>query len=522
MELQNEAPLELHRLEQGVEACGNRFSDVPCLTDMQKPNRRLPAAPHHNQFRNALLSFYGRLAALAMVLAIAIWGCRDPASPANDPDFAGTWLGMLEADSGAPIRLVFILGRKADSGSDGSLTGSLDSPDQGSIGIPLSSIRVAKGRVEIRQDDIGFAYSGAAARDGNSIEGTFRQAGESLPLLLRRQSGPVDYRRPQDPVPPYPYRSEDVSFPGPRAGMELAGTLAWPEGTGPFPTVLLIPGSGRLNRNEEIANHRPFLVLADALARAGIATLRVDKRGIGRSTGSYAEATSMDFAEDARSAIAFLRRQSRFEIGSLGALGHSEGGIVAPLVAAADPGIDFLVLLAAPAIPGDELLIRQKRAISAAQGASAEELDAGEALDRRVYACLREEGDPSRIGIELRAILEEAGLAGAELEAEIARLDTPWMRAWVAYDPAPALRSLRLPVLALAGSLDMQVPPRDNLGPLATALESAGPGTKVREMDGLNHLFQRAVTGSPEEYGSISQTLEPEAWGAIIAWIKAL
>jgi hypothetical protein len=275
------------------------LSGLPCLTGMQKPNRPETASRRIPLPRIVFLSARNRLVFWAVALAIALWGCRDPASPGASPDFEGIWLGVLAVGSEAPLRLVFNLGRETDQGSDAGLTGSLDSPDQGNLGIPLTAVTVEKGRLEIRQDDIGFGFSGTAARDGNSIQGTFRQGGESLPLTLLRQAEPVDYRRSQDPAAPYPYRSEEVFIPNPKSGITLAGTLAWPEGPGPFPTVLLIPGSGPMNRNEEVANHRPFLVLADALARAGIASLRVDKRGVGLSTGEYAEATSMDFAEDA-------------------------------------------------------------------------------------------------------------------------------------------------------------------------------------------------------------------------------
>ena len=235
---------------------------------------------------------------LLLSLALLAEACGGGAKPA-DADVAGTWLGSLTV-GGAPLRVVFNLT------ADG--TGTLDVPEQGLIGNPLSQVDVTGRHVVLQMQDLGARYAGDVVDSGASIAGTFTQGATALPLRLEKQPGPLDYRRPQDPVAPYPYQSEDVTFANAAAGLTLAGTLTWPPGAGPFKTVVLIGGSGPNDRNEEVYNHRPFLVLSDALTRAGIATLRYDKRGVGDSGGDYDAATSLDFAADARAAVGIPAR----------------------------------------------------------------------------------------------------------------------------------------------------------------------------------------------------------------------
>lgn len=461
---------------------------------------------------------YVAMVVIAM-MAVAL-GC----SGEPDADVSGTWLGLLAPPGERPLRLVFNLTR-AGGGTTASraYAGTLDSPDQGQLAIPLTSVTVNVRHVSVQLADAALSFQGSVQDNGDGIEGTFTQGSLSLPLRLTRQPGPLDYRRPQDPVAPLPYHTRDVRFPGAAAGATLAGTLTWPKGAGPFKAVVLVAGSGPQNRNEELLNHRPFLVLADALTRAGIATLRYDKRGVGPSTGDYAAATTNDFASDAGAAVAFLRAQTDFAVSSIGVAGHSEGGLIAPMVADADSGVAFLVLLAAPAVPGEDLLVAQHRAISAAAGVEAAELDAAEALDRKLYACFRQTTDPARLEQALRAVLTGAGVTGGAADATVAALDTAWMRAFVVYDPRPILQRTRVPVLALNGSLDLQVLAAQNLPPLRAALEQAGnTRATLREVAGLNHLFQHAETGSPEEYGAIMETMAPEVLSEVATWTAGL
>ena len=453
-------------------------------------------------------------AALAAVVlsAVACGGSKADA----DADVAGTWLGSLAA-GGPPLRIVFNLTRDAGGGYQGTV----DSPEQGVFAAPVSAVDVTGRHVVIGLAAFGASFDGDLADDGATIDGSFAQAGQVFTLVLVKQPGPIDYRRPQDPVPPFPYQSQDVTFTS-LAGVTLAGTLTWPQGAGPFKAVVLIAGSGPNNRNEELLNHRPFLVLSDALTQAGIATLRYDKRGVGASTGNYAAATSLDFATDARAAVQFLRGQSQFAVSSIGLVGHSEGGMIAPMVADGNAEVTFLVLLAAPGVSGDQIVISQQRAIAAADGVPAAVLDSDEAILRQLFGVIRATSTPAEAEPMLRAILTAAGIPAANQNAIIATLNTPWMRLFATYDPIPVLQRTTIPLLALTGSLDLQVLPDLNLPPIQAALTTAGnTAATVEEVAGLNHLFQHATTGSPSEYAMIDETMAPEVLSRVATWIVA-
>jgi hypothetical protein len=457
-----------------------------------------------------------RLTGAFLVATLALVACGD--GNQADVDVSGTWLGAIPA-GGVSLRVVFNLSKNAD----GSFAGTMDSPDQGAFGIPVSQITVHGRHVDLAAASIGASFSGDLSADGSTLSGTATQAGESTPLKLLKQPGPLDYRRPQDPVAPYPYNSLDVTFANGDAGITLAGTVTWPQGAGPFTTVVLIAGSGPNNRNEELMNHRPFLVLSDALTRAGIATLRYDKRGVGLSSGDYAAATSPDFAADARAAVAYLRGQTSFVASTIGMIGHSEGGLLGPMAADANPDVAFLVLLAGPGVPGDQTLISQAHAIGAAEGTPPVQLAQADALNQRIYACFRATSDPQELESQLRVVLASSGATAAQQASALAELTTPWMRFFVTYDPAPVLTRTRIPVLALNGSLDLQVLPDLNLPPIQQALQAAGnQHATVQKLDGLNHLFQHATTGSPMEYGTIDETMAPEVLSQIAAWIGSL
>jgi uncharacterized protein len=443
----------------------------------------------------------------------------DASVPVQVLDFAGTWLGTLEIPP-APIRVVLNL----ESDGGGAWAGTVDSPDQGAIGIPISSVEVVGDRIYVQVDGIGLEYAGQLSADGRTLTGTLYQGGATLPLTLERLPGPLDYSRAQDPRPPFPYNTAEVTFASDEAGIMLAGTLSWPEGPGPFKTVALITGSGAQNRNEELANHRPFLVLSDALTRAGVAVLRYDDRGVGGSSGDHATATSENFAADARGAVRFLRAQIDVAVDTIGLVGHSEGGLIAPLVAAGNADVGFLVLLAGPAVDGKTILISQGRAIAGADGASLAAMDAYEARQRALFACFDPpDATDAAIDMCLLRVVAGLGLSQAEMASTLAQLGTPWMRWFLTYDPAPVLRRTLLPVLALNGSLDLQVLPSVNLPVMEAALAEAGNAqATVRELAGLNHLFQHAVTGSPREYATLSETMAPEVPTQIAEWIGAL
>jgi hypothetical protein len=299
--------------------------------------------------------------------------------------------------------------------------------------------------------------------------------------------------------------------------VRLAGTLTLPEGKGPFAAVVLIAGSGANGRDEKVFGHAPFLVLADHLTRHGVAVLRFDKRGVGQSTGDFAAATTADFAADAEAGAAYLRSRPEIDRRRIGLIGHSEGGVIAPMVAERDPAIAFLVLMAGPGVRGDRIIMAQTRAIAAASGAPPAALEAGEARQRRFLDVLMAAKDQAAAETAVRGMLE-GRMPDAAVEAQVKVAASPWYRSYIAYDPAPALRRLRIPVLALIGSKDLQVPPDQNLPALRAAL-AGDPRAEVAELPGLNHLFQPATTGSPAEYGQIEQTLSLIALDRISSWI---
>jgi hypothetical protein len=283
--------------------------------------------------------------------------------------------------------------------------------------------------------------------------------------------------------------------------------------------VVLISGSGQQNRDEEIFGHKPFLVLADHLSRRGIAVLRYDDRGVGQSKGDLASATSEDFAADAWAVWQAVSSRPDIDPRRVGLLGHSEGGLIAPMLAAAHPEIAFVVMLAGPGVTGEQVIIRQAAAIMKASGVSDDAIAANTALQQQAFAILREEASLPRILERLSAI--PASGPKESMEAAVKQWSSPWFRFFLTYDPAPALTKVRCPVLALAGELDLQVLPAQNLPAIDAALvRGANQRHTVLELPGLNHLFQSARTGLPGEYGQIEETMAPAALDKITIWIQ--
>ncbi|MDW8107233.1 MAG: alpha/beta fold hydrolase, partial [Armatimonadota bacterium] len=268
--------------------------------------------------------------------------------------FEGVWWGVLEA-GGQRLRLVFRISRT----TDGGWTASIDSPDQGAQGIPVSAVQIEGRQITLKSELVQGEFVGALSADGKQLEGVWRQSGGEFKLTLARGEPPKP-KRPQEPQPPFPYRTEEVRVPNRKAKIELAGTLTLPEGKPPFPAIVLLTGSGAQNRDEEVFGHKPFLVLADFLTRAGYATLRMDDRGIGGSGGEFGRATTFDFAEDALAAVRYLRNRKEIDRKRIGLLGHSEGALVGAIAAAQAPReVAFLIMLAGTGVPGEQVLYRQ-------------------------------------------------------------------------------------------------------------------------------------------------------------------
>lgn len=333
-------------------------------------------------------------------------------------------------------------------------------------------------------------------------------------------SGP---KRPQTPKPPFPYRTEEVVVQS-APGVRLAGTLTLPQGKGPFPAAVMITGSGAQDRDETILGHKPFAVIADRLTRDGIAVLRVDDRGFAGSTGDFASATDDDFAVDAASNVAFLRSRPDIDPARIGLIGHSEGGLVAPKVAAKDTKIAFIVLMAGPGVPLSEVLKLQRAKLAPAMGQNPEQIRRLQDLLDHVDAAMRGAKDEAEANSRAVTVIKAEGgdlvrQPGAA-ESLAAQLSSGWMRDLVDYDPAPTLAKVRCPILALNGSKDGQVPPEQNL-PAIRAATRANPDVTIVELPGLNHLFQTANTGAVGEYADIEETIAPIALDTMSAWIRA-
>jgi uncharacterized protein len=432
----------------------------------------------------------------------------------------GNWMGTLTIPSGE-LRVVFRILKNAD----GTYGGFTDSPDQYQFGIRLGSVTFQDGSVSIEVPGVGSYQGKMVASD--TIEGGL-YAGK-LPLTLKRvEQTPEPPRRPQIPQKPYPYREEEVAYDNSAASVRIAGTLTIPAGNGPFPAVLLIAGSGAADRDETIFAHKPFLVLADHLTRKGIAVLRVDKRGVGQTTGTFRGSGIKDFASDALAGVQYLKTRPEVDGKKIGLVGHSEGGATASVVAAQTHDVAYIVLLGSMGMSGYDILVLQDGTEARAAGKSDEEIALIRGYSRRFYSIILEETE--RTAIEERARKLQDSLTEAEKKAlgwpnlggslSLNWALNPAAREMLQFDICPILRKVSCPVLALNGSKDSQVPPKENLGGIARELKAGGNrNVTIREMPGMNHLFQTCETGATSEYVKIEETMAPAALEAISSWI---
>lgn len=447
----------------------------------------------------------------------------------------GNWYGTLKVQSKA-IHLVFHITKNGDD-----YTSTMDSPDQGANGLPIDKTTFLANKLTIDAAKFGIKYTALFLPDSNKFKGTFMQGGFQIPLSLTTNKAANDAitttTRPQDPKD-FPYKQEEVKFINPKGGNQLAGTLTMPADGKATKIVVLITGSGPQNRNEEITqfNHRPFLVWSDWLTRNGIAVLRYDDRGVAQSTGDFRTATSADFADDAEAAVNFIRSRSDLKALSIGLMGHSEGGIIAPLVASRDKAVKFIVLLAGPGVPISELMVKQTADLSRLSGQPADLVKLSMATNAKLYAATTQYNNLSEAAFKIRldTILTDdlksyppKALGGAKIEnivsATISEISTPWFRYFITLKPADYLTKVKCPVLALNGTLDMQVNSDANLAAIKADLQKAGNKNHQEiALPGLNHLFQQAETGSIGEYAQSTETVNPVALQKVSDWIKQL
>jgi pimeloyl-ACP methyl ester carboxylesterase len=446
------------------------------------------------------------LRSLVMVAALA-WGLSPVMAGAEEapaPSGRGFWIGTL-VEGKTVMRLVVTI-----DGKSGALSGTFNSIDQG-VQVPLTDLRVADGELSFTVVDAG-AFQGRWSGAAKAWVGRWSQDGETLDLTLAWP------RRPQTPTGPFGYAIRDVVYSNPKSGLRLGATLTVPPTPGRHPVVLLITGTGRQDRDETIDGHKPFAILADALTRRGIAVLRVDDRGEGQSQGPFGGATTQDFVGDVAAGVAWLRSQPEIDPDRIGLLGHSEGGLIAPLVAAKDRRINLVVLMAGPGLRGDETFLAQARAVMAAKGASETAITENLAARRDFYAIIRRERDAKARVVALRRRAAADGDSADEIAAVVHDLDTPWLRCFIDLDPAPALHALRRPVLAVLAERDIRIPPAEQGPALRKALAGNADATVV-ELKGLNHLMQPAIDGSENDYIFVEQTIDPAALNLMVEWI---
>ncbi|MFA6644521.1 MAG: alpha/beta fold hydrolase [Bacteroidales bacterium] len=442
-------------------------------------------------------------------------------------EIIGSWTGSLKIQE-TSLRLVFNVSMK-----DSVLISTFDSPDQGAFGLPTTRTTYSESdkKLEIIASGLGIFYRGIL--DNDSIVGTFNQGGIPFPLTLRKTIKEVVHK-PQTPIEPLPYISEEVTIPDKSQNkVSLSGTLTLPDSTGIFPAIILIAGSGPNDRDETIFGHKPFYLLSDYLTRNGFAVLRYDKRGVGKSTGDYSKATISDFVTDASNALEYLKSRKGIDSSKIGMLGHSEGGIIAPMVASKSSDVKFLVLLAAPGTKGIEIVLDQNENSLKHQGIEPETINRLQLTNREIFESLLvwsgSENDRTALRDRLSYLWEQLPILiklklekEPYLRAQFNAMITPGYRSFLATDPKDYLSLVSCPVLAINGENDVQVPALKNLEAIKHHIQKGGNyKVETKSYPMLNHLFQESITGQPDEYAKIDQTISPQVLSDITNWIKS-
>lgn len=450
----------------------------------------------------------------------------------DNSNVEGNWLGSIEV-SGVKLRLVLKVTKNGDV-----YTAKLDSPDQGAKDLPTDSF-IQKGRtVNFFAAQFNMSYEGTLNEKSDEISGTLKQGAGTLPLNFKRAVGGISAeKRRQDPGKPYPYNEEEVSYKNIKDNVKLAGMLTLPRagvggGSGIFPAVVLITGSGAQDRDSTIFGHRPFLVLADYLTRRGIAVLRVDDRGIGGSDLGSLSATTENFVGDVLAGVEYLKSRKEINAAQIGLIGHSEGGIIAPMAAVRSKDVAFIVMLAGSGQTGEDVIFTQLALLNKGSSETPETIAQAMELQKSLFAIITSEPDDKLATQKISEMLvkhqskmnEQERKAFASTEASV-KAQTPvllstWYRYFLAYNPRPTLEKVKVPVLALNGENDAQVSSKENLALIAAALKAGGnKDYTVKSFPKLNHLFQTSQTGLPDEYGRIEETISPQVLEMISDWI---
>jgi uncharacterized protein len=465
-------------------------------------------------------------------------------------DINGYWNGILRRPNTNPLRICFKISQSKDG-----IKSSMDMPDQGLKHFPMTSTTFDSINVIITSNEAKISYEGtfleASKKDPNakdSLLGFFNEGGKHYPINIGKGI-PDTLVRPQEPKPPYSYHIEEVMFENKKDKISLAGTLTMPKKSGLFPVVILISGSGPHNRNEEMYGHKPFLVIADNLAKNGIGSLRFDDRGVGQSGGDYKTASTEDFKEDVESAINYLQTRPTVDKNAIGLIGHNEGAIIAQLTAASrTKEIKFIVLLNGAGIPCDKLQLMGNELLGKASGLDDKTLKKNFNLNRGAYDIVMKNNAPEKLRSKLTAYMTQSladtskkvlTLADGKVDSvavkrakadsiqlahyvdnQVNELASPWMQHFLKYDPAKTLEKIKCKVLVYNGEKDLQVPGKQNIEAIVAALQKGGnTAYDTKLYPSTNHLLQNCKTGSPAEYEKIEQTISPQMLTEMTKWL---
>ena len=478
------------------------------------------------------MAFSTRFIALTLALTILTLLGIAPATAQPAEKLEQQWVGRFEMNGAS---LTFNVGLTPDE--NGELAGVISIPFQNVENLALGEAVFASRQVRlVVPPPTDAVFEGRLSPDGKVVKGTMTQGENEFPFTLERvvalgDSGEV--LRPQTPKGDLPYTTRGLTIQIDDAGVALGGTLTIPEGDGPFPCAVLLTGSGPQDRDESMFGHKPFAVIADALARAGVATLRCDDRGVGSSTGDLIQTTDSELARDAKAMVAYLQGQAEIDSGNIGIIGHSEGGVVGAIAASNNSDVSFLALLASAGMPGHELVTEQSQRILGAIGMPASQIQEAVIATQAAHRIVMGRADETDVQWELRARIAEAYLAmyppeqrsqvpdvGEQVAAQVQQLLTPWFRHYLAYNPATAYQQVQCPTLAIGGTLDLQIDAEVNMAMIEQALKSGGnEDVTIVVLERLNHMLQPANTGLPAEYGVIETTIDPKALETLTAWV---
>jgi alpha/beta superfamily hydrolase len=451
----------------------------------------------------------------------------------NSTKVIGTWEGKINV--GVSLRVVFNFTKD----SSGNIKGTTDSPDQGVKGIPCTNIIVRNDSLFLEIQSLKATYAGKIEND-STINGQLTQ-GRSIDLALKKVLKVSSLFRPQTPQPPYSYAIEDIEYDNADKSLRYGATITIPKGKGPFPSVLLITGSGPQNRDEEILGHKSFAVIADHLTKNGFIVLRVDDRGMGKSTGDFSRSTTADFTKDANVSLDYLKHRKEVDVKHLGIIGHSEGGMIAPMIASERKDIDFIILLAGPGEKISALMEEQNVAVLISAGFKKDAAEAYGKLYHNMIPAIITSNNINEAKVKLTKVIEEwkmvtpeniiiatTGITNDSTQKQYVNtfassLSTPWFKYFLQFDPQLYLIKLHCKVLALNGDRDLQVNSKTNLAAITASLKkSKSPAYQVKEMPGLNHLFQHCKKCTVQEYGELEETFSPEVLKLMSDWISSV